>query len=110
MMLLIGQGERIVPIGPPEPRHCPGCETVTDFQPRLRYKYGSFDLLFGFSYGKRYELACTRCEHGWILDTRLTERELGKVPIPFHLRFGLPVMLALLALLGAAAYAVRHPG
>ncbi|KAF1685931.1 hypothetical protein B1992_10470 [Pseudoxanthomonas broegbernensis] len=108
-MFLVGRGERIVPVGPPEPQHCPRCGEVTDFQPRLRYQYGSFDMLFGFTYGKRYELACPQCGHGWRLDTRTMERSLGRVPIPFRLRFGLLVLAGLMALL-AAAWAFRHNG
>ena len=35
------------------------------------------DLLFGFTYQRRYELACTRCEHGWVLDTETMDQQLG---------------------------------
>ncbi len=108
MMFLIGQGERVVDIGSAEPKHCPGCNETTDFQTRLRYKYGEFDLLFGFVYAKRYELACTRCNHGWILDTRSVEQTLEGNPVPFRLRFGLVALLGSLAALAGAAYAIRH--
>ncbi|MEA5666302.1 MAG: hypothetical protein ACN6RG_05670 [Stenotrophomonas sp.] len=107
MMFLIGQGERVVALGEPEQRHCPKCGQLTAFQKQLRYKYGSFDMLFGFAYDKRYQLACLQCNHGWILDARTTERELGRVPIPFHLRYGLCVLAVLAALLGASAMAVN---
>ena len=74
MMFMIGQGERVVPVGEPEPQHCPRCEEERDFQPQLAYKYGEFDLLFGFVYGRRYQLACPECNHGWRLDRREAER------------------------------------
>lgn len=108
MMFMIGQGERVVSIGPPESRHCPGCEETTDFQTQLRYKFGEFDLLFGFVYGKRYQLACTRCNHGWILDSRAVEQAFGKAPIPLRLRFGFVILVGALAALGAAAYSINH--
>lgn len=107
MMVYIGQGERTVPIGPAEDRHCPRCEQTTSFQPQLRYKFGQFDLLFGFAYGKRYQLACLQCNHGWVLDTREAERGLDKVPIPLHLRYGFLVLVAVAAL-GASVYLARH--
>lgn len=107
MMFLIGQGERVVAIGEPEHRDCPRCGETTSFQKQLRYKYGSFDMLFGLAYDKRYQLACLQCNHGWILDTKATEREIGRVPIPFHLRYGLFVLAVLGAALGAAAMAVN---
>jgi hypothetical protein len=109
MMFLIGQGERVVPVGPPEPQHCPHCEEVTDFQARLKYKFGQFDLLFGFVYGKRYQLACPQCNHGWLLDTKAVEQSLDRIPIPFHLRFGFFILFGLVAALGTAAYVARHP-
>ena len=107
MMFYIGQGERTVPIGPTEERHCPRCDEATAFQPQLKYKFGQFDLLFGFVYGKRYQLACSQCNHGWVLDTKETERGLDKVPIPFRLRYGFLVLVAIAAL-GASVYFVRH--
>ena len=108
MLLMIGQGERLVAVGPLEQHHCPGCDAVTDFEPQLTYKFGQFDLLFGFVYGKRYQLACQQCNHGWRLDTASMEQTLCKVPIPFHLRFGFLVLIGLAAALGTAAYFVRH--
>lgn len=108
MMFMIGQGERVVAIGPSKPMHCPGCDKTTDFQTQLRYKFGEFDLLFGFVYAKRYQLACTQCNHGWVLDTKTVEKISGKAPIPFRLRFGFIVLIGSIATLGAAAYAIRH--
>ena len=108
MMFMVGQGERIVEVGPPEPQHCLHCEEVTDFQPQLKYSYGEFDLLFGFIYGKTYQLACPQCNHGWRLDTKIMEQSLGKVPIPFHLRYGFLVLIGLAVALGTAAYYVRR--
>lgn len=107
MMFMVGQGERIVPIGPPEPRHCLGCGETRDFQPRLKYKFGQFDLLFGFVYAKQYQLACPQCNHGWILDAKATERALPKHPIPFRLRFGFLILIVSVAACAAAAYAIR---
>ena len=78
MMFMIGQGERVVPVGEPEPQHCPRCDETRDFQPQVAYKYGEFDLLFGFVYGRRYQLACPECHHGWRLDRRQAEqRDVG---------------------------------
>lgn len=108
MMFLIGQGERVVDLGPPEPHDCPRCGERTQFQKQLRYKYGSFDMLFGFAYDKRYQLACLQCNHGWILDTKATERELGEVPIPFHLRRGFFILIVLAVLLAASVYAFKQ--
>lgn len=104
MMFMIGQGERVLVVGPPEPRHCPRCDEVTGFEPQLRYKFAEFDLLFGMVYAKRYQLACPQCQHGWVLDTRTMERTLGGVPIPFRLRFGLAIGLALAAAIAVAAW------
>ena len=108
MMFYIGQGERVVPIGPAQERHCPHCNEATQFEPQLKYKFGQFDLLFGFTYDKRYQLACQTCGHGWLLDTRATEADLDKSPIPLHLRFGFLILIVLAATLGTAAYFVRH--
>lgn len=102
MMFMIGQGERVVPVGEPEPQHCPHCDGERDFQPQLAYKYGEFDLLFGFVYGRRYQLACPECNHGWQLDRRLAEQRYGKPDIPFRLRYGFVLLLGLFAALGAA--------
>lgn len=110
MMFMIGQGERVIAIGEVEPRHCPRCEEVTDFEPQLRYKFAEFDVLFGMVYAKRYQLACPQCGHGWRLDTRQTEKALGRVPIPFRLRFGFAILLALAAGIAVAAYRFRFPG
>ena len=107
MMFMIGQGERIVPVGPPDPQHCPRCDEVTDFQPQLKYKYGEFDLIFGFVYDKQYQLACPQCNHGWRLDKRTVEQGLDKVPIPFHLRFGFLILLGIVVAIGAAYVATR---
>ena len=110
MMFMIGQGERIVVVGPAETRHCPLCGEDRDFLPQLKYSFGEFDLLFGFVYNKRYQLACSECNHGWILDTKTMEAGLARSPIPFHLRYGFVVLLILTAALAAAAYAYRHSG
>ena len=110
MMFMIGQGERVLNIGPAEPRYCPHCEQQTDFIPQLKYSFGEFDLLFGFVYNKRYQLACTHCNHGWILDTRETERSLPRHPLPFRLRYGLLILAGLIAGLALAVYAYRHGG
>jgi hypothetical protein len=37
----------------------PALRTETEFAPQLRYKMARIDLLFGFTYQRRYELACT---------------------------------------------------
>lgn len=108
-MFLIGQGERTVAVGPAEVKHCPRCEEETDFIPQLKYSFGQFDLLFGFVYNKRYQLACAQCHHGWILNTKAVERSLDRIPIPFHLRYGLLVLIGLAAAVALAAYAYRHP-
>jgi hypothetical protein len=108
MMFLIGQGERTVVVGPPEPQHCPMCEEETAFTPQLTYSFGEFDLLFGFTYNKRYQLACPQCNHGWILDTKEMERTLGKVPIPFRLRYGIIIFASLAAAIALSSYAYRH--
>lgn len=110
MMFLIGQGERIVVVGAPESRYCPRCDEETDFVPHLKYSYGQLDLVFGFVYNKRYQLACPKCHHGWLLDTAVMERTLGCVPIPFHLRHGIPIFVALATALSVAVYAYRHGG
>ncbi len=104
MMFLIGQGERIVTVGPAEVRHCPRCDSEQAFVPQLRYSYGSFDVLFGFVYDKRYQLACPQCNHGWRLDTREMERQLGGVPIPARLRYGLWWLVGGIALLAIAVH------
>lgn len=109
-MFMIGQGERVIAIGDAQPQHCPRCEQVTDFEPQLRYKYAEFDVLFGLVYAKRYQLACPGCGHGWQLDTRQTEKHLGRVPIPFRLRFGFASLLVLAAVIAVAAYRFHHPG
>ena len=107
-MFLIGQGERTVVVGPAEPRDCPRCGEETDFVPQLKYSYGQFDVVFGFVYDKRYQLACPKCHHGWLLDTDIMERNLGRVPIPFHLRHGVPILVAFATALSVAVYAYRH--
>jgi len=110
MMFMIGQGERVIAIGEAQPGHCPRCEEVTGFEPQLRYRFAEFDLLFGMVYAKRYQLACPQCGHGWLLDTRQTEKELGRVPIPFRLRYGFAILLVLAAVIAVAAYRFQHAG
>ena len=109
-MFMIGQGENVVAVGPPEPQHCPRCDQVRDFEPQFAYKYGRFDLLFGFVYGRRYQLACPVCHHGWRLDTREAERLYGRPDIPFRLRYGLVILLGVFAALGAASLAMPPTG
>ncbi|EEI27182.1 hypothetical protein, partial [Corynebacterium glucuronolyticum] len=60
------------------------------------------------TYQRRYELACTRCEHGWVLDTDTMDQQLGGVPIPWRHRFGLPLMLVGVAALACAGWMWRH--
>ena len=108
MMFMIGQGERILAIGPPEIEHCPKCEQEREFIPQLKYSYGQFDLLFGFVYNRRYQLACSACNHGWLLDARMAKQMYGKPSIPFLLQYGFLVLAALVSLVGAAAYFFRH--
>ena len=83
---------------------------MRDFEPQLAYKYGRFDLLFGFVYGRRYQLACPVCHHGWRLDTREAERLYGRPDIPFRLRYGLVILLGVFAALGAASLAMPPTG
>lgn len=108
MMFLIGQGERVIDIGPAEPRHCPRCDEERAFVPQLKYSFGEFDVLFGFIYNKRYQLACPQCNHGWVLDTRETERRLGRVPVPFRLRYGIVMFVGFAAAIAVASYAYLH--
>ncbi|WP_312370928.1 hypothetical protein [Stenotrophomonas sp.] len=108
MMFLVGQGQRVVAIGPTEQRHCPKCGAQTAFEPQLSYKFGQLDLLFGFVYDKRYQLACTQCNHGWLLDTRETERSLGRHPIPFRLRHGAWILAVMIAALAAGAMTLHR--
>lgn len=107
-MLLIGQQERVLIVGPTEAHHCLRCQTETEFAPQLRYKMARIDLLFGLTYHRRYELACTRCGHGWVLDTDTMDQQLGGVPIPWRHRFGLPLMLVVVAGLAALGWLWRH--
>ena len=107
-MFLIGQGERVVDLGPAEPQHCPRCDMETGFVPQLKYSFGQFDVLFGFVYGKRYQLACSQCGHGWLLNKQAMERSLDRIPIPFHLRYGLLVLAGLAAVVAIAVYVHRH--
>lgn len=109
MMFMIGQGERTLVLAPAEAHPCPHCDEVTAFEPQLRYRYGEFDLLFGFVYARRYQLACTQCNHGWVLDRREAEQAYGRPHIPLRLRVGLPLLLLVLAGLGAAAWLLRQP-
>ncbi|UOV09426.1 hypothetical protein MUU77_03740 [Pseudoxanthomonas sp. F37] len=110
MMFMIGQGEQVVPVGAPEPQHCPRCDRMRDFEPQFANKYGRFDLLFGFVYGRRYQLACPVCHHGWRLDAREAERLYGRPDIPFRLRYGLVILLGVFAALGAASLAAPPTG
>ncbi|VUL72092.1 hypothetical protein [Stenotrophomonas maltophilia] len=107
-MILIGQQERVVVVGPTEAHHCLRCQTETEFAPQLRYKMARIDLLFGLTYHRRYEPACCRCGHGWVLDTETMDQQLGGVPIPWRHRFGLPLMLVLVAGLAALGWLWRH--
>ena len=108
MMFMIGQGERVQVIGPPEVEHCPKCEQEREFLPQIRYSYGQFDLLFGFVYQRRYQLACSTCNHGWRLDADAAKQLYGRPALPFHLQYGAWVLVALIALLASAAYWYRH--
>jgi len=107
-MLLIGQGERTQVIGPAEKEHCLRCDEEREFVPQLRYSYGQFNLIFGFIYDRRYLLACPECNHGWFLDRVAAEQLYRKPAIPFHLRYGWIVLIALACLVAAAAYGYRH--
>ena len=105
---MIGQGERVQALGPCEKHQCPRCEEERDFTPQIRYSYGQFDLLFGFVYNRRYQLACSECNHGWILQPHAARELYGKPAIPFHLRYGLLVLGALAGVVGAAVYFYGH--
>jgi len=106
-MFMMGQGERIEPVGPLETHDCPGCAEAREFEPRVRYKFGKFDLLFGFVYRLRYELACTGCGHGWLLDRKEAERHYGRPHIPLRLRYGAVVLAVVVAGLAGAALVMR---
>ena len=108
MMFMIGQGERVLDIGPAEQEDCPRCEQQRDFVPQFRYSYGEFDLLFGFAYNKRYWLVCPTCNHGWPLDFNVAQQLYGKQEIPFRHRYGALILAALVLVAGAAAYVYRH--
>ncbi|WP_329766307.1 hypothetical protein [Stenotrophomonas geniculata] len=107
-MILIGQQERVLIVGPTETHHCLRCQTESEFAPQLRYKMARIDLLFGLTYHRRYELACSWCGHGWVLDTDTMDQQLGGVPIPWRHRFGLPLMLVVVAGLAALGWLCRH--
>ncbi|ACF53116.1 hypothetical protein [Stenotrophomonas maltophilia] len=107
-MILIGQHERVVTVGPTEAHHCLRCQTETEFAPQLRYRMARIDLLFGFTYQRRYELACSRCGYGWVLDTDTMDQQLGGVPIPWRHRFGLPLMLVVVVGLALSGWLWRH--
>ncbi|MGY3265545.1 hypothetical protein [Lysobacter sp. HA35] len=108
MMFVVGQGERVQTIGPPELTHCAKCEQEREFIPQLKYSYGQLDLLFGFVYGRQYRLLCPHCGHGWLLNRGPAEALYGKPAIPFRLPYGLVVLATLLALIGTAAYVHQH--
>ena len=108
MMFMVGQGERVQALGAAEIEHCPKCGEEREFFPQIKYSYGQFDLLFGFVYNRRYQLACSTCNHGWLLDARLAEQTYGRPAIPFHLQYGFFVLAGLAALVGSAAYLYRH--
>ena len=107
MMFLIGQGERTIAIGPADEQHCLHCDMTTKFQPQLKYKYGEFNILFGFIYDKRYQLACLQCNHGWIFTAREAEQIYGKPPLPLRMRYGFLILLAFLAI-GGITYFIHH--
>jgi hypothetical protein len=102
------QGEKVQTIGPHELEHCPECEQEREFVPQLKYSYGQFDLLFGFIYNRRYQLACSDANHGWILHAHTARQTYGKPSIPFHLQYGFVVLIGLAATVAAAAYLYRH--
>jgi hypothetical protein len=91
------------------PKHTTACAArLKPSSPRSCATRWRASTCFGFVYQRRYELACTGCEHGWVLDTESMDQQLGGVPIPWRHRFGLPVMLVVVAGLAVAGWMWRQ--
>ena len=100
-MIVWSSGGDVLDLGAVETRHCETCDTERRFHLTLRYRYCGLFWIFNFVTDRKYMVLCEVCQRGRELDRNKAERVVESVPIPFMQRFGLPVLLVLVAVIVA---------
>ncbi|MEX2186142.1 MAG: hypothetical protein WD875_05075 [Pirellulales bacterium] len=102
-MIVWGSGGDVVHIGSIGEQECETCGQHRPFSIVLNYRYFGFYWVFNCVTERKYLAACDVCQHGWKLNPKEFQGELPPAPIPFMRRYGLLVLVGLVAVLIAAA-------
>ena len=98
-MIVWGSGGDVINLGTPETRRCDTCERDRPFNVMLQYRYWGLYWIFNFVTEKKYMLLCSICSRGWQLETGKVEQALSSIPIPFMHRYGILVLIGVIAVL-----------
>jgi len=108
MIVWIESGSVTQGVGLVGHEHCATCGSPQQFDVLLYYDYiGLAFLDFGIVTNRSYQAHCQTCGVGTPAPTKDVESALGRVPIPFRRRFGLPLFLLVNVLLISAIFILR---
>ncbi|KAF1685687.1 hypothetical protein B1992_10825 [Pseudoxanthomonas broegbernensis] len=104
-MIVWGSGGDVVQLGAAGTHDCGTCQAPREYRHLLNYRYAHIWYLFAWVTEKNYFTACAVCGRGRRHDSGSFERQLGRVPIPIHRRFGGLALLGVAAIVAVAALA-----
>ena len=96
-MIVWGSVGQVLDLGRLEERMCSNCGRVQPFQLRLAYRRFHLYWIFRMVTKKQYSISCVVCDHGWELESRDVQAVVGKPPIPLWDKYGLLVLVAVVA-------------
>jgi hypothetical protein len=103
-MIFYGWGKKSVPLVSVGNTSCSKCCEVRPFRLFLSYNYMHLYWIFGAVLRRRYLVACSVCNQGFLVDKKDALQAVPNVspnPIPFMQRWGLVVFVAGIALVVA---------
>lgn len=96
-MLIFGSRGNVLDLGEVQTHHCPVCERERPFHIVLQYRYWHLWFLFALVTKKVYSMSCNICGRGTQLKPAEAEQFIGKSPIPFMHRWGLALLVGVVA-------------
>ncbi len=106
LLVPIGSATTLLTFDVRQNQRCAKCCLWRDFRLRLCYEWGSVCYIPFIVTERQYQLACVVCEHGWIIERSVAEKQLGEDPVPWLHRNGWQIWLGILSL-GVAIYLLR---
>jgi hypothetical protein len=109
-MIFYGWGRKSVPLVGVGNTKCSKCCEVRPFRLFLSYNYMHLYWIFGAVLRRRYLVACSVCNQGFLVDKKDAMQAVPNVspnPIPFMQRWGLAVFAAGIAAIVAIGAHVR---